>query len=341
MLVRILLGNYPELTTLEWGTQIWHVMEDLRDAGVEELENHDIGWKVEIADFAGTYPHSHSKFIIIDGKVLIGAGFNYSWLHYPIDHSSGRGDGLTDLGIVVRGPAAQAAISAFDDMWLGANQLICPDYHLDDEEPWSDSCQWGKGEVWHVPEVLKFYPADSQHNAFSLFRTTFYKEADFTYTGVLDSAQSTIDAIHVNFSLELICMVNVLIDGVCTFDNALPWMIAMMDSVEQRQVKVRLLLETGGVKGLENGVAIQVFQDELAKRGLEDLVEIRFFDGRVHMKSALIDQEFLIVGSQNLHYSSFGEKGLLEFVVASDDPGAIETYSNMFDYYWEQAVLID
>jgi phosphatidylserine/phosphatidylglycerophosphate/cardiolipin synthase-like enzyme len=340
MLVRILLGNYPQVTTLEWGTQIWNVMNDLRDAGVEELENPEIGWKVEVADFAGTYPHSHSKFIIVDGKTLIGAGFNYGWLHLPKDHPSGRGDDLTDLAVVIRGPAAQPAISAFDDMWLGANQLLCPDYNLTDDT-WSDSCQWGKAAVWHMPEVLKFYPTDSHQNAFSLFRTTFYKEADYTYTAVLDSAQSSIDAIHVNFSLGLICMVNILIDDVCTFDNALPWMTAMVNTVEQKQVKVRLLLENGGVKGLENQVAIQVFQDELAKRGLEDLVEIRFFDGRVHMKSALIDQEFLIVGSQNLHYSSFGEKGLLEFVVASDDPGAIETYSNMFDYYWEQAVLID
>ena len=79
----------------------------------------------------------------------------------------------------------------------------------------------------------------------------------------------------------------------------------------------------------------------MGKRGLEDLVEIRFIDGRVHMKSTLIDQEFLIVSSQNFHYSYFGEKGLLEFVVGSDDPGAIETYLNMFDYFWEQAIPTD
>jgi cardiolipin synthase len=59
------------------------------------------------------------------------------------------------------------------------------------------------------------------------------------------------------------------------------------------------------------------------------------------MKSASVDQELLLVGSQNLHYSSFGEKGLLEFVVASDGPLAIETYQNMFVYYWEQAIPED
>jgi cardiolipin synthase len=59
------------------------------------------------------------------------------------------------------------------------------------------------------------------------------------------------------------------------------------------------------------------------------------------MKSTLIDQELLFVGSQNFHYSSFGEKGLLEFVVASDDPVAIETYLDMFNYFWEQGIPVD
>ncbi len=127
LLVRILLGNYPEITTLEWGTQIWNVMSDLRDAGVEELENPEIGWKVEVADYAGTYPHSHTKFVVVDGKLLLGAGFNYGWLHLPKDHPSGKGDDLVDLGIVVLGPVAQAAISAYDDMWAGANKLYCDD----------------------------------------------------------------------------------------------------------------------------------------------------------------------------------------------------------------------
>jgi phosphatidylserine/phosphatidylglycerophosphate/cardiolipin synthase-like enzyme len=338
MLVRILLGNYPEMTTLQWGDQIWNVMQDLREAGLEEMENPELGWKVEVANFAGTWPHSHTKFVVVDGKLLIGAGFNYSWLHYPKNHPSGRGDGLTDLGMIVLGPAAQPALSDFDEMWEGANQLSCPDYASPDETAWSQTCQWQKAVAWHVPEVLKYYPAGSQHNAFALFRTAYFKEADHTYDSVLGAAHSSIDAIHVNFSLELICMANLLVPDVCTYDNSLSWMQAMMDAVDQNHVRVRIIVENANSNGLENRVAIKVFQDELAKRGLSDYVEIRFFNGRLHMKSALIDQQLLLVGSQNFHYSSFGDKGLLEFVVASDDPTAIDTYQQMFEYYWEQAI---
>ena len=188
--------------------------------------------------------------------------------------------------------------------------------------------------------MLKYYPADSQQNAFSLFRTLVYKEADETYAAVLGSAQSSIDAIHVNFSLELICMANLLIKDVCAFDNALPWMRAIVDAVEQNQVRVRVIVENANSNGLENRAAIQVLTDELKKRGLEDFVEIRFFNGRVHAKTALIDQELLIVGSQNFHYSSWGDGGLNEFGVATDDPEAIALYQKMFDYHWERAIPV-
>ncbi len=73
--VRILLGNYPELSKLEWGEQIWNVMEDLRNAGVDRMIDPDIGWKVEVANFDGVYPHSHTKFMVVDGKIVVGAGF--------------------------------------------------------------------------------------------------------------------------------------------------------------------------------------------------------------------------------------------------------------------------
>jgi cardiolipin synthase len=55
-------------------------------------------------------------------------------------------------------------------------------------------------------------------------------------------------------------------------------------------------------------------------------VELRFFDGRLHAKSVLIDGQLLIISSQNFHYSSFGKGGLREFDAATTDPQAIEIY---------------
>jgi phosphatidylserine/phosphatidylglycerophosphate/cardiolipin synthase-like enzyme len=339
--VRIMLGNYPNISKLEWGDQIWNAINDLRVAGVEEMENPDIGWKVEVANFPGVYPHSHTKFLVLDGDILISAGYNYGWLHFSKDHPSGKGDDLVDLGMIMKGPVAQAAMSAYDDMWVGANQLYCADFHPEDGSDWQDSCEWKTAEGGHVPEVLKYALAGEDQVAFSLYRTDVYKEADEAYVAALSTASESVDAIHVNFSLELICMINVLNPDICTFENALPLMEALVKAVDENHIRVRVIVENSNSNGLENRVAIQVLEEESAKMDLDDLVEVRFFNGRVHAKSALIDQELLIVGSQNFHYSSFGEGGLLEYVAATEDPDAIESYQTMFDFYWEQAIPVD
>jgi len=88
-------------------------------------------------------------------------------------------------------------------------------------------------------------------------------------------------------------------------------------------------------------VGIEMIEKKLASLGLSNLVEVRFFNGRVHMKSALIDQQVLIVGSQNFHYSSFSPGGLLEFVATTDSETAIKEYEKMFEYYWQQSIPAD
>ena len=154
--VRILLGNYPTVANLTWGDQIWEAIDDMRHAGVPEMVNEELGWKLEIANYAGVYPHSHTKFVVVDGEYVMAAGFNYGYLHYPRNHPSGKGDDLVDLGMSVVGPVAQVSMSTFDDQWEGANQIHCSDLHPTDGSDWKSSCQELKGSVSHVPEVMKF-----------------------------------------------------------------------------------------------------------------------------------------------------------------------------------------
>ena len=82
-----------------------------------------------------------------------------------------------------------------------------------------------------------------------------------------------------------------------------------------------------------------MFESELRARGLSDQVEIRFFSPQlVHYKSTLIDDEFLIVGSQNFHYSAFGEgDGLTEYNLGISDPQAVADFKRLFEYEWERA----
>jgi phosphatidylserine/phosphatidylglycerophosphate/cardiolipin synthase-like enzyme len=325
---------------MSWGDQIWAAIEDLREAGVENMVVPEIGWKVEVANYPGTYPHSHTKFVVVDGERLMAAGFNYGWLHYPREHPSGEGDDLTDLGIIIEGPVAQAALATYDDMWVGADQIYCSDFYPQDGSDWKDSCVEMKASGGHPPEVMKYYLAGSE-TTLSLYRTHTYKEADEAVSSAIASAKETIDIMSVNFSLEVICMVNVAFPDACTFKQALPWMESLVEAIETNQVYVRAIVENANSNGLENRVGIDIFEKELARRGLSEYFEVRFFDGRLHAKSILIDDVLLIVGSQNLHYSSYGKGGLLEYSVATDSPEAIQTYQEMFEYYWDLAIPAD
>ena len=76
----------------------------------------------------------------------------------------------------------------------------------------------------------------------------------------------------------------------------------------------------------------------MALRGLSDNVEIRYFEQDMHIKSALIDNEFLILGNQNFHYSAWGGSGsLAEFNLGVEDPQMVEDYQTFFNYYWDRA----
>jgi phosphatidylserine/phosphatidylglycerophosphate/cardiolipin synthase-like enzyme len=294
---------------------------------------------LEVANFPGTYPHSHTKFVVVDGKKVLGVGYNFGYLHLPLDHPSGQGYDMLDLGLQMTGPVAQDAIAAFDDMWSDADQIHCEDFHPLDNRDWEDTCQQVLATSGHVPEVLRTYlPPDGSDHAFSVYRTKDYKEADTFVAASLASAEETIDMIHVNFSLEMICMANLIFPDVCTIENALPWMDAVIEAVEKNPVKVRAIMETSNSNGLENRVGGNVLLAELERLGLRDQVELRFYNGKVHAKSTLIDGRMLIIGSQNMHYSSWGESGLTEYSLVTNAPEAIEEYQALFETKWEQAI---
>ena len=336
--LRILLGNYPVVSNFQWGSQIMDAISDLRDAGIDKMVDPEIGWRLEVANYPGTYPHAHTKFMVVDGQRLTAVGFNYGYLHFPKDHPSGKGYDLFDLGLQVNGPVAQDAISDYDDMWDGADQVHCEDLSLENER-WMDTCKELKATSDHVPEVLRTYlPPEGNTNSFSLYHTSKHLEADAFIGASLASAQETIDLVETNFSLDLICMVNIVFPDVCTIDNALPWMEAMLKSIENNGAQVRVIMENTNSNGLENRVSGKVLMDELKRKGLEDLVELRFYNGKVHAKSILIDQSLLIIGSQNLHYSAWGEGSLAEYNITTDDPRAIEEYQAMFESKWQEAI---
>ena len=339
MTVRILLGNYPELATFTWGDQVWNVMDVLQKAGLPELENPELGWKVELANFDGQNPHSHAKFLVIDGEKVMSGGFNYSYLHYPRNHSSGLGVSLVDYGMLLRGPVAQDALASYDDLWEGSTLVECPG--LDPPKgDWARYCDKieGAATATHVPEVTLYHLTEEDDVAFSLLRTANRPESDRALDALIRSAQDHIDIFEVNFSLKVYCSLGIIMDDFCSMQDSLGYMQALLDVMEQNGVHVRVLTTDVNMNGIENSVAIDAFRKELARRGLSHLAEFRYYDGRMHAKAFVVDDQFLVVGSQNFHYSAWGDdRGLVEYNLATNSARAIADFQQTFEYYWQHS----
>ncbi len=339
MTVRILLGNLPDLAIFNPRTQIYYTMQDLSDAGVDEMVNEEIGWNLEIADFDGAWPHAHSKFVVIDGKTTIAAGYNYSYLHLPKDHPSGLGLGMTDKGISITGPVAQASISAYDDLWSGSDLFKCrtfpPPVPLV-EFLW---CDQETAVATHPPEVLRFFPTDGETNAFSLPHTSAYLESDNAIINAITNAENKIDIYEVNFSLETICIAALLLTGLCdNVDLAPPYMDALLQAIAENDIQVRAIFEPSAFNGFENRMGIRWMNNELEKIGKTDNFEVRFSSNKMHDKAFVIDDEFLVIGSQNFHWSAWGSPSLTEYNLATENRTAIQDFQQEYEYQWQQSI---
>jgi len=336
MTVRILLGISPPISTLNLNSMLSLALTDLRNAGVEEMVNPDIGWRLEIAKYAETYPYSHVKLMVIDGKTAITSGFNHEYRPLPVEHRSGLGEGDMDTGIQVTGPVAQDARRVFDGLWVVSMQRHCSDISPGNRF-WKMTCRNIATDSEHVPEVMRYYPTEGDTIALSMFRSNAHDEADRQIEAAFASANESIDILQAMFSMPLICNLNYFFD-VCTFEHTLSYMKSLMEAVETNGTSVRVLINAHPPQGIENMITKEIFEKEAKSRGLEDRVELRFFDGLVHAKNALIDDQFLFVGSHNLHYSALGDgNGLAEHSIGVTDTQATEEFMRLFEYYWQEA----
>jgi phosphatidylserine/phosphatidylglycerophosphate/cardiolipin synthase-like enzyme/MFS family permease len=336
MTVRILLGNMPAFNVFQLNNQVWNVLADLRDAGVTEMVNEEIGWRVQVANYSGLWPHSHAKLMVIDGKTALSKGINVSYLHYPIDNPSGQGLSMVDYGIVATGPVAQHAVATYDDLWNGSHEVVCDNMNPVWSKLWLLTCDRVTAVPDHTPETLRFYvPGDADDIVFSQYRSRIHFASDEAVLAALSTAEEKLDIFEVNFTLEFACEAGIVFAGICDYENhALPFMRMIMEQIETNHIPVRILVEEDAMDGMENKVAIQAFVAELEKRGLSEYVDIHFYNGKMHAKGFIVDDKFLVVGSQNFQYSSWGDKALNEYNLSTENAEAIDTYKNAFEFYW-------
>ncbi len=334
MHVRLLLGNSPPITEMEVDGQLWLMLKDLQEAGFEKLNNPEVGWKLEVGNYGGAWPHSHVKMMVIDGETVVASGFNHEYKPLPKDHPSGLGLGDADTGIVFSGPIAQQTRRVYEELWEDATVRTCEDLTLP-RSVWRIACEDSKGSYTDVAEAMRFAPTEDDAVALSMFRNQTYDESDQQLVAAFESATQSVDIAQAMFSMPMYCNLNYFFD-VCTFQDAPPYLQALMQAAENG-AEVRVLLTPFPIQNIDNNIAMEIFNAEAVLRGVDDRVELRWFDDLLHAKTAFIDDEFLIVGSQNLHYSAFGKGGgLSEYNIGTSDPDAIEQFQKMFEYFWER-----
>ena len=278
------------------------VLDDVRRHGVLELENNEIGWKLEVAHYRNSFRtviYSHAKFMVVDGSSVLTAGYNMTSNHL---------DDLVDFGVRATGPIAHDALMKFDYLWQGGEARSC-----DLASPiWKLTCSNLAVETGHLPDAEAIRITGGDTNIFSLFRAgePGMNEADDAVRTVLSSAQNSIEVLNPWFTLH---SMNLRLDPESSdFDNLAPdYMrglrdaIVSNDNVGNTAFQVRILLAPDGYSMERwNELGIKTFLNELGD--LERYVEFKIFAGASHAKVSVVDGQFLIVGSQNWSYAAFG-----------------------------------
>jgi phosphatidylserine/phosphatidylglycerophosphate/cardiolipin synthase-like enzyme len=250
--------------------------------------------------------------------------------------------GMTDMGMQMTGPVAQTVLAAYDDLWRNSERIQCPGNPPAHDLLFSLFCTTEPARVWHVPEVLRFHPAEKNENAaFALHHTLAHLESDEALLAAIGAARDSIDLFEVNFSLNSPCLALAAVSDLCTDEDFAPvYMIALRDAVLENDVHLRVMMEESAMNGIENRTGIVWLAKQLAGTDKLDNLELRFSSNKMHNKALLVDKEFLSVGSQNFHYSAWGSPSLTEYNLATDDPEAVKEFLTEYEYWWQKAIPV-
>lgn len=338
--VRILLGNSVRVDRLTDPTaSAFSAAQHLLAAGVPVGSDDVPGWHLELANYTYAYPHNHMKLLVVDRQEVLAGGNNVSWFHVPVTTSGGLG--LRDLALRVRGPVARNAVAAFRDAWRSSRALTCPDGAVPGATV--DDCTLAATTspfplLWAGPPQVA-----GTARVYGLYRRPGEEDADGALARLLSAATSEIDLLQSQVSGTPACTLSLLAPGGCPAPHAmLPVWQAILTAVQERGVRVRLVLDHDPVLQLETLALLGGLRARLAPQGLADHIQARWFgpaEGQ-HTKMIVVDGKMLVVGSPNLQFASFGPGGMSEYALATSDPDATARARTLFGFEWNRAVPV-
>lgn len=259
----------------------------LRKLHTSEIPDNAPNWKLEVGSYRNsglTLKYSHVKTMIVDGETVIVSGYNVQ-NDYLIE-----GINRQDMGIKVSGPIVLNALDVFDNLWLDAELCEgltggeCPESSL-------------AVTLQRHPSISSIPISIGDDIVFSLFRDDIDKTSDDAIVAAINASNDNIKIIQDRFVTGYFFLAR--------------YAEAIFDSV----------LEQKNVKLLVSGKSPTAFMSVDGACTLAQLIlnespaNLHFFEARlskfpIHTKSILIDDSFLIVGSQNFDESSWESGGL-------------------------------
>lgn len=361
MKVRILLGVQYNPISIDPRTDLRSiVLDQLYDL---EIPLHDVlpngsAWKVEVALYKfGEGPalspgiHSHVKLMVVDSNRMIVSGYHPQFGF----QTNTAGDAENhDLGIKVSGPITTNGMAVFDSLWEGS-EILCTE-----EDTFFNISSLCHTAIAENPTHWFFVP-EGDDIVLPLYRDSDSEDkiADQAVRAAIESADGADAQVYViqnRFGVP----------GdhyVFQYNEGTDWLeyadAVLKEALENTDVRILVSkdnfnLNYYNVPSLKNFV-VQYHQDcgshEYQNCDLKNINDlIRFYHPStsttstpgLHAKAFMIDEEFLVIGSQNFDHSAFGDSvedfDLVEYSVGIENDTIITDFiTDSANGIWEDS----
>jgi phosphatidylserine/phosphatidylglycerophosphate/cardiolipin synthase-like enzyme len=344
MSVRILLGVQSNDISIDASLdQRFSVLDELKHLNIpvyKPLTNGRV-WKVEVGLYKyganETDIYSHLKLMVVDNNKMIVSGYMPTYSFRTI----GEEAPYHDLGIKVSGPIAANGMAVFDSLWNGS-EILCTE--KDDImgfifilNNWGD-CHTKPSEN---PNHWPFIPMGSDI-VLPLYRDHDVKWADNAVQSAIESATEQVYVIQNRFGVP-----GDKHPALYKEDGWLSYADAVFNEILEN-TDIRILVSNDGfnkkfynIPSMKNFVTR--YEQNCGTPEFPDCFQteedfIRFYHPAgypdsppgLHTKAFMVDNKFLVIGSQNFDHSAFGnnddDKDLVEYSVGIENETIIGSF---------------
>lgn len=352
MKVRILLGvQFKTVSSVPLADQRFNVLEQMQnlDIPIYEILPNGKTWKVEVAlyEFGGGHGvsnsvHSHVKLMVVDNNKMIVSGY-----HPQYDfQTEGNEANLHDLGIKISGPIAANGMAVFDSLWEGSEIVCTEEDTLEFDTMDLGDCE---NKTAENPTHWFFVPSGNDI-ALPLYRDHYVKAADTAIKKAIESSTSEV------FVFQNRVGVPPVISGypgshVPTYEEngLLEYADALLEVAPTSNIRILISRDPANI--FYNSPSMLNFYIRYYLAGGEQIYGdvVRYyapngvFEGSpgLHAKSFMIDENFLVIGSQNFDHSAFGNNSddldLVEYSVAIENENIVSSVNSYFDEAWNNS----